>query len=305
MDPLISTPFDEQSTADEVLEGVSLSGRSALVTGGSSGIGLETARALARSGATVTLAVRNPDMGARAAREIAETTGNDDVRVQELDLLSVSSISNFSKRWNSPLHMLVLNAGVMAVPTLERSARGHEVQFATNYLGHFALTMNMYPWLERATGARVVSVSSMAHYFSPVVFDDIDFHERPYDPWSAYGQSKTADVLLAVEITRRWSSAGIHANALHPGSIPTNLQRYTGQMMTPVQYQKTPSQGAATSVLLAASPLLLDVGGRYFENCNEAPVTANPEPYSGGVNPWALDPESAERLWELSIPFSS
>jgi NAD(P)-dependent dehydrogenase (short-subunit alcohol dehydrogenase family) len=145
----------------------------------------------------------------------------------------------------------------------------------------------------------------MAHYFSPVVFEDIDFHERPYDPWSAYGQSKTADVLLAVEITRRWSSAGIHANALHPGAIPTNLQRYTGQMMTPVQYQKTPSQGAATSVLLAASPLLVDVGGRYFENCNEAPVTANPEPYSGGVNPWALDPESAERLWELSIPFIS
>jgi NAD(P)-dependent dehydrogenase (short-subunit alcohol dehydrogenase family) len=305
MAPLIGTPFNEHTTADEVLDGVSLSGRSALITGGSSGIGLETARSLARAGATVTIAVRNPDAGARAAKEINETTGNDDVRVQELDLLSVSSISSFSRRWNSPLHMLVLNAGVMAVPTLERSPRGHELQFATNYLGHFALVMNMYPWLERATGARVVSVSSMAHYFSPVVFEDIDFEDRPYDPWSAYGQSKTADVLLAVEITRRWSSAGIHANALHPGAIPTNLQRYTGGMLTPPEYQKTPAQGAATSVLLAASPLLLDIGGHYFENCNEAPSTANPEPFQGGVNPWALDPESAERLWELSIPLIS
>ncbi len=302
---LFSTPFGFASTADEVLQGVNLSGRSALITGGASGIGLETARSLARAGASVTIAVRDPSAGDRAARQIAQSSANDDIRVGHLDLMSVSSISNFSKNWNSPLHMLILNAGVMAVPTLERSARGHERQFATNYLGHFALTMNLYPWLERATGARVVSVSSNAHHLSPVVFDDIDFQNRPYDPWLAYGQSKTADVLLAVEITRRWSSSGIFSNALNPGAIATNLQRYTGTMMTPEDRRKSPAQGAATSVLLAASPLVQGVGGRYFEDCVEAPLVAKPEMFAGGVNPWALDAPSAQRLWELSIPLIS
>jgi len=304
MTPL-TTPFGFASTADDVLEGVDLSGRSALVTGGASGIGLETARALARAGATVTLAVRDVTAGSRAANDISSTTGNADVRVEPLDLTSTSSISAFSRRWNIPLHMLVLNAGIMAVPTLEKTSQGHELQFATNFLGHFALTMNLYPWLERANGSRVVSVSSNAHHFSPVVFEDIDFTQRPYEPWLAYGQSKTANVLHAVEITRRWSSGGIHANALNPGAIATNLQRYTGTMRTPVEKRKTPAQGAATSVLLAASPLLQDVGGRYFEDCNEAATVANPEMFGGGVNPWALDPASAQRLWEIAIPFIS
>jgi NAD(P)-dependent dehydrogenase (short-subunit alcohol dehydrogenase family) len=243
--------------------------------------------------------------GERAARDIVETTGNEDVRVDELDLTDVHSISAFSRRWNIPLHMLVLNAGIMAVPTLERNRQGHELQFATNFLGHFALTMNLYPWLERATGARVVSVSSNGHHFSPVVFEDIDYEQRPYDPWSAYGQSKTADILLAVEITRLWSSAGICANALNPGAIATNLQRYTGEVLTPLEKRKTPEQGAATSVLLAASPLVSDAGGKYFEDCNEAPVVSEPEMFGGGVNPWALDPSSARRLWDLCIPFIS
>jgi NAD(P)-dependent dehydrogenase (short-subunit alcohol dehydrogenase family) len=251
------------------------------------------------------LAVRDAAAGDRAARDIASSTGNPDVRVELLDLASASSISAFSRRWNIPLHMLILNAGIMAVPTLERTASGHELQFATNFLGHFSLTMNLYPWLERANGSRVVSVSSNAHHFSPVVFEDVDFRERPYEPWLAYGQSKTANVLHAVEITRRWSSGGIHANALNPGAIATNLQRYTGAMLTPVERRKTPAQGAATSVLLAASPLLQDVGGRYFEDCNEAPVVVQPEMFGGGVNPWALDPTSAQRLWELAIPFIS
>jgi NAD(P)-dependent dehydrogenase (short-subunit alcohol dehydrogenase family) len=302
MTSTIRTPYGFATTADEVLAGVQLSGRSALVTGGASGIGLETARSLARAGATVTLAVRDLAAGQRAAANIVATTGNDDVRVAELDLTNVQSISSFSRRWNIPLHMLILNAGIMAVPTLERTAQGHEVQFATNYLGHFALTMNLYPWLERATGARVVSVSSNAHHFSPIVFGDIDFEHRPYDPWSAYGQSKTADILLAVEITRRWSSAGICANALNPGAIATNLQRYTGEVLTPPEKRKTPQQGAATSVLLAASPLVAAAGGRYFEDCNEAAVVSEPEMFGGGVNPWAIDPENAQRLWELSIP---
>jgi NAD(P)-dependent dehydrogenase (short-subunit alcohol dehydrogenase family) len=302
---LLTTPFNFSSTADEVLAGVNLSGRSALVTGGSSGIGLETARALARAGATVTLGVRDVTSGTRAAKEIATSTGNTDIRVEPLDLASTASISVFSRRWNIPLHILVLNAGIMALPTLERTSQGHELQFGTNFLGHFALTMNLYPWLERANGSRVVSVSSNAHHFSPVVFEDIDFQSRPYEPWLAYGQSKTAKVLLAVEVTRRWSSGGIHANALNPGAIATNLQRYTGTMLTPVEKRKTPEQGAATSVLLAASPLLQDVGGRYFEDCNEAPTVAQPEMFGGGVNPWALDAPSAQQLWERSIPFIS
>lgn len=305
MASLLTTPFNFSSTADQVLAGVNLSGRSALVTGGASGIGIETSRALARAGATVTLAVRDISSGNSAAKDIASSTGNTDVRVELLDLTSTTSISAFSRRWNIPLHMLILNAGIMAVPTLERSSQGHELQFATNFLGHFALTMNLYPWLERANGSRVVSVSSNAHHFSPVVFEDIDFRERPYEPWLAYGQSKTANVLHSVEITRRWSSGGIHANALNPGAIATNLQRYTGTMLTPVEKRKTAEQGAATSVLLAASPLLQDVGGRYFEDCNEAAQVANPEMFGGGVNPWALDPASAQQLWELAIPFIS
>ena len=172
--------------------------------------------------------------------------------------------------------MLINNAGVMAVPDLELSFDGHEVQFATNHLGHFALTAWLHHALAAAEGARVVSVSSSAHHRSPVVFSDVDYARRPYDPWSAYGQSKTANVLHAVEITRRWIDDGIVANAMHPGAIPTNLQRHVGGMQTPAELRKSPAQGAATSVLLAASPLLDNVGGRYFEDCREAEVTDAP-----------------------------
>jgi NAD(P)-dependent dehydrogenase (short-subunit alcohol dehydrogenase family) len=199
------------------------------------------------------------------------------------------------------VHILVNNAGVMAVPELELSFDGHEVQFATNHLGHFALTAWLHHALAAAEGAREVSVSSSAHHRSPVVFSDVDYARRPYDPWSAYGQSKTANVLHAVEITRRWVDDGIAANALNPGAIPTNLQRHVGGMQTPIELRKSPAQGAATSVLLAASPLLEGIGGRYFEDCREADVTEAPEPYGGGVNPWALDLESAQKLWDLSL----
>jgi NAD(P)-dependent dehydrogenase (short-subunit alcohol dehydrogenase family) len=194
----------------------------------------------------------------------------------------------------------VANAGIMAVPELERTPQGHELQFGTNFLGHFALTTGLRAALA-AEGARVVSLSSNAHHFSPVVFDDPDYRVRPYDPWSAYGQSKTACVLLAVEVTRRWSGEGVHANALNPGAIATGLQKHTGGLRTPVERRKTLAQGAATSVLLAASPLLEGVGGRYFEDCNEAAVLeGEPEMFGGGVAPWALDPGDAERLWEMA-----
>ncbi|HUY17219.1 MAG TPA: SDR family NAD(P)-dependent oxidoreductase, partial [Acidimicrobiales bacterium] len=201
---LITTPFGFSSTAADVTAGIDLSGKRAIVTGGASGIGLETARALSNAGASVTLAVRDVDAGARVARVLALTSSDREVKVGYLDLTNLDSVRLFCAVWEGPLHLLINNAGVMAVPTLELSFEGHELQFATNHLGHFALTTGLHHALAAAAGARVVSVSSSAHHFSPVRFDDVDYVNRPYDPWSAYGQSKTANVLHAVEITRRW-----------------------------------------------------------------------------------------------------
>ena len=296
---LVNTPFGFSSTADGVLEGVDLTGKRAIVTGGASGIGVETARALATAGAFVVLAVRDVEAGGRAAADIRSTSGTANVDVVHLDLADLNSVKAFVSAWESPLDILVNNAGIMAVPELDRTPQGHELQFGTNFLGHFALTVGLHRWLAGADGARVISVSSNAHYFSPVVFDDVDYQSRPYDPWSAYGQSKTACILLAVGLTRRWTDDGIYANALNPGAIATNLQRYTGGMQTPEDRRKTPAQGAATSVLLAGSPLLEGIGGRYFEDCNEADIVSEPVMFGGGVAPFAIDVEVADRLWEM------
>ncbi len=297
---LITTPFGFSSTASEVVAGLDLSLRRAVVTGGASGIGVATARALASAGADVTLAVRDVNAGEAVAHEIATSTSNDRVHVAWLDLTDHDSIRSFATSWSGPLHILVNNAGIMAVPELELSFEGHELQFATNHLGHFALTTALHRSLAAALGARVVCVSSNAHQLSDIVFEDIDYESRSYDPWSAYGQSKTANVLHAVELTKRWSSDGIVANALNPGSIPTNLQRYSGAMRTRDRL-KTPEQGAATSVLLAASPLVDGVGGRYFEDCHEAPVVSEFTDIGAGVAAYALNPESAQRLWDRSL----
>ena len=303
----ITTPFSFASTAAEVLDGVDLTGRRAIVTGGASGIGIETARALAGAGAEVTLAVRNRDAGERTAEDIIATTGNKRVLVAGLDLADQASVRAFTGAWEGPLHILVGNAGVMASPEA-RTPEGWELQFATNHLGHFALATALHDALAAAGGARVVSVSSSGHLVSPVVFEDIHFRERPYDAWSAYGQSKTANILFAVEATRRWAGDGIVANALMPGRIWTNLQRYVSDEEldrararaggSDAQW-KTPEQGAATSVLLAASPLLDGVGGRYFEDCEEAEPSRPGTRH--GVAPYALDPEAAERLWRVSV----
>jgi NAD(P)-dependent dehydrogenase (short-subunit alcohol dehydrogenase family) len=298
------TPFGFSSTADDVIAGVDLTGRRAVVTGASSGIGVETARVLASAGAEVVLAVRRREAGEEIAAQIIERTGNPRVGVRRLDLADLGSVAAFAADWDGPLHILVNNAGIMAVPELRRTPEGHELQFGTNYLGHFALTLGLRDALVAAQGARVVSLSSNAHFFSPVVFDDPDFRARPYDPWSAYGQSKTACILLAVAVTRRWSGDGVHANALNPGAIATNLQKHTGGLRTPVERRKTVAQGAATSVLLAASPLVEGVGGRYFEDCAESPVLdGEPEMFGGGVARWALDPGDAGRLWDLATEF--
>jgi NAD(P)-dependent dehydrogenase (short-subunit alcohol dehydrogenase family) len=304
----VTTPFDAHSTAADVMAGLDLRGKRIIVTGGSSGIGVETARELARAGAEVTLAVRDTDAGTRTAADITTTTGNADIHVAPLDLTDQSSVAAFVAAWTGPLHVLVNNAGIMASPEL-RTPEGWELQFATNHLGHFALATGLHDALAAAGGARIVSVSSSGHLRSPVVFDDIHFRERAYDPWLAYGQAKTANVLFAVAATTRWSDDGIVANALMPGAIPTNLQRYIDDAElqriramiggTQAPAWKTVEQGAATSVLLAASPLVDGVGGRYFEDCNEA--LENIEGSRTGVAAYALDPRAAERLWQVSV----
>lgn len=263
MPDLLTTPFSFSTTADEVLAGLDLTHRRAIVTGGAAGIGLETARALARAGAEVTLAVRRPEAAKPVAAELIASTGNPHISVAPLDLADRASITAFAGAWRGPLHMLVLNAGIMAPPE-SRTPEGCELQFATNHLGHFALAVALHYTLAAAGGARIVAVSSSAHQLSPVIFDDPHFHFRPYDPLLAYGQSKTANVLFAVGATARWAADGILANALMPGAIPTALQRHVGGIKAPPERRKTPAQGAATSVLLAASPLLDGIGGRYF-----------------------------------------
>jgi NAD(P)-dependent dehydrogenase (short-subunit alcohol dehydrogenase family) len=305
----ITTPFKWETTAAEVVTGSDLSGNRVIVTGGASGIGLETARALAAAGAHVTLAVRNAEAGQRVAAEIVASTGNTHVFVAPVDLADPASVASFVAAWDGPLDVLVNNAGVMACPET-RTLQGWELQFATNHLGHLALAIGLHDALAAAQGARIVSVSSRAHLRSPVDFDDIHFRARAYEPWDAYAQSKTANVLFAVEATRRWEGDGIATNALQPGTVRSNLQRYITDddlERTRVHIEddngsfhwKTPEQGAATSVLLATSPLLEGISGRYFEDCNEAGPS---QPGTGhGVAAYALDPRAAARLWEISV----
>jgi NAD(P)-dependent dehydrogenase (short-subunit alcohol dehydrogenase family) len=297
---LIKTPFGFRSTAAEVVAGIDLSGKRAIVTGASSGIGVETARALAGAGAQVTLAVRDTDAGSRAAADVAATTGRDDVLVAALEVTDPASVAAFASTWEGPLDILVNNAGVMMTPE-QRTTQGWELQFATNHLGHFALARALREALAAAGGARIVVVSSTGHLYSPVVFDDLHFRFRPYDPLLAYAQSKTAAILFAVGATARWANDAITANALNPGAIPTNLQRHVGgKLVTAPERQKTPEQGAATSVLLATSPDLDGIGGRYFNDCNEAPVVDHRDADAGGVASYALDPANAERMWDVS-----
>jgi NAD(P)-dependent dehydrogenase (short-subunit alcohol dehydrogenase family) len=291
--------FGFESTALEVVEGIDLTGKRAIVTGGASGIGIETARALASAGAEVTLAVRDVTAGERVATDVGATS------VSYLDLANLESVDAFARGWDGPLHILVNNAGVMAIQELTLNGDGLEMQFATNHVGHFALAVALHGALA-AEGARIVSVSSSGHLRSPVIFDDLDFAFRDYEGFLAYGQSKTANVLFSVGATARWASDGITSNALMPGGIATNLQRhmdpgYIDRARESGFRLKTPEQGAATSVLLATSPELEGVGGRYYEDCAEAQVVERRGAIgTGGVAPYALDADNADRLWELS-----
>jgi NAD(P)-dependent dehydrogenase (short-subunit alcohol dehydrogenase family) len=302
----ITSGFSRHSTAHDVIAGIDLAGHRAVVTGASSGIGVETARAFAAAGAEVTLAVRDVDAGARVAADITAQTANPNIAVEALDLADIDSVAAFVRRWRGPLHILVNNAGVMAAP-LARTSKGWESQFATNHLGHFALAVGLHDALRSDAPSRIVAVTSTGHFFSPVVFDDLHFEGRQYDPWQAYGQSKTACVLFAVEATRRWAPEGITANAVMPGGIRTNLQRHqSGPEWDEIDKNydwRTVEEGAATTVFVATSPLLSGIGGRYFEDCQEAAVV---DPAIGheqqkGVAAYALDPQAAEQLWEVSL----
>lgn len=286
-----TTPYTVRTTAAEVLGGVDLTGRRILVTGSGSGLGAETARALADAGAEVTGLTRG-----------------------DVDLADLDSVRAFTDSWSGPLHAVVANAGIMALPTRQLAANGWELQLATNFLGHFALVTGLHESLRSAGGARVVMVSSGAQLGAGVDFEDPHFERRAYDPWVAYGQSKTADVLLAVALAKRWAADGITANALMPGRIHTALQRHLdvpamqsmgamdadGNLLHPENF-KTPQQGAAPIVMLAASPLVEGVTGRYFDEDNqEAPVVPGGTGAAAGVAEWAVDPQAADRLWAMA-----
>lgn len=297
----ITTDFEFASTAAEVVEGVDFTGKRVVITGGASGIGTETARVFASIGADVTLAVRNEAAAAPVIPALIDSTGNHAVRSAPLDLADLASVKAFAACWHGKLDVLVNNAGIMAVPDLQRTPEGWEMQFATNYMGHFALAHGLYPALAAAGNARIVSLSSSGHLFSPIIFDDPHFHFVPYDPLVAYGQSKTATALFAVGATRRWAADGITANAVMPGAIATNLQRHTGGLKTPVERRKSPEQGAATTMLVATSPVLEGIGGRYFEDNNEAMIVDHRGPDYTGVAHYAVDPSNADRLWDLTL----
>lgn len=292
----------------EVVRDADLRGLVAVVTGGSSGLGLETVRALASSGASVHVPALDP-VAARVA-----LSGIDDVDVWSLDLADEASVKAFANIFlnrRDRLDILVLNAGVMAQP-LFRDTRGHEGHFSINLLGHYQLTALLWPALLAARASRVVVMSSRAHQISDVDFGDIDFVRRPYDKWTAYGQSKTASALYAVALDRRGRANGIRAFSVHPGMIVTPGIRHLSRsefaavgalepdgspVINPAADKKTPGQGAATTVWCATSPLLNSLGGVYCENCDIASVESE-SPF--GVRPYAIDPDRAERLWRRS-----
>ncbi len=320
----IGSGFTAASTTADVIRGIDLVGKVAIVTGGYSGLGRETVRTFLSAGARVIVPARDVER----ARKALDGIGG--VEIEEMDLTDPTSIDAFARRFLAsglPLDMLVNSAGIMAIPERTLDARGYELQFATNHLGHFQLTARLWPALKRTEGARVVSVSSMGHRFSPVVFDDINFDNRPYDPWSGYGQSKTANILFAVELDRRGQVDGVRAFSLHPGGIPgTGLEKHvpvadlvaagvideSGEpLIDPAKDIKSIPMGAATQIWCATSPQLDGMGGVFCVDSDVAPLmSATSKTFSimencsgkreTGVLPYAVDPEAAAHLWDVS-----
>ncbi|MBO7743099.1 SDR family NAD(P)-dependent oxidoreductase [Paenibacillus sp. MWE-103] len=308
----IGSGFGASTTAAEVIKGIDLTGKIAIVTGGYSGIGLETVCALRSAGATVIVPARDI---AKAKLNLGDMT---DVLVDAIDLLDSASIDAFAARFLSrfdKLHILVNNAGIMATP-LVRDERGNESQFAANHLGHFQLVCRLWPALVRAEGARVVALSSYAHRRAGIDFHDLNFERREYNPWTAYGQSKTANALFAVALDSIGKPHGVRAFSVHPGGIATDLQRHLSKseidsldildksgkpIIDPDNNRKTPQQGAATSVWCATSPQLDGRGGVYCADCEIAQALPSDESTNmHGVRPRATDPVAAGRLWQLS-----
>jgi len=310
----ITSQFGATTTALEVVAGHDLSGRTAIVTGGAAGLGLQTVRALAQAGATVVIGARSTAAGEQAIAQI-EPASAKRISVEPLELGSFASVRQFAARWgHRPLDLLINNAGVMATPQ-GLTQDQLETQIGINHFGHFLLTLRLIPALEagaRRSGhfSRVVVLSSGGHRLSPIHFDDPHYRARPYDKWEAYGQSKTANALFAVELSRRFKDRGVVANSVMPGRIRTGLIRHLSdedlarfgshpRQDTPPPGYKTPEQGAATTVWAAVAQELEGVGGLYLEDCAQA-VPATPELRRSGVMPHALDPLAAERLWTLS-----
>ncbi|WP_397401519.1 oxidoreductase [Phenylobacterium sp.] len=309
----ITSPFGARSTARDVVKGHDLSGQTMIVTGGASGLGVETARALAEAGADVTIAVRNAEAGAIAAADINTTAGGR-VSVGLLDLSDLPTVAAFASAWgDKPLSALINNAAVMACPQTY-TAQDLEMQIGTNHFGHFVLTTLLARALmngsEADRASRVVSLSSIGHRRSPVNFDDPHYRNRPYDKWESYGQAKTANALFAVGFNQRFADLGVNANSVMPGGIMTPLQRHLPrEEMIAMGWIdeagkinerfKSTEQGAATSVWAAVGLELEEVGGLYLENCAQALPWSQESPFEG-VMPYAVDPEAAHRLWALS-----
>ena len=301
--------FGFATTTAEVLDGIDLTGKRVLVTGGTSGLGAETARAMASTGAEVIITARSKDKAADVVAAVKKDSGAD-VAVEEIELGSLASIRTFAKRFLAQydtLDILINNAGIMACPQA-KTEDGVELQFGTNHLGHFLLTNMLAPALTEGTPARVVSLSSNGHQISPVLFDDINFESTEYDKWAAYGQSKTANVLFTVGLDKRLASQGVRAYAVHPGAIFTALTRHLEQaelqaMADAIQSTpgviKTPEQGAATQVYAATAPELEGTGGVYLADCVVCEINDD-DPSSEPVRSYALDPELADRLWAVS-----
>ncbi|CAM3387416.1 SDR family NAD(P)-dependent oxidoreductase [Occultella aeris] len=318
----VGSGFTPSSTADDVLAGIDLTGHNVIITGGHSGLGLVATRALARVGASVTVGSRDID---RAAEAVA---GIEHVEVGRLDLLDPGSIADFAACFldtGRPLHILINNAGFPGSAEIVRDARGYEAQFAVNHLGHFQLTLALYPALRAARGARVVTTTSGAQRASDILWDDPNFTTGAHDFGLSYAQSKTANVLFSVELDRRWAADGIRGYAPHPGIVPaTSFNRSVGEdaqramllidaagrpIIEPDRGKKTPEQGAATIVFAATSPLLDGIGGVYLNNSDISPVDPDLRPIDltdPGVDvpvdvaPHAIDPGSARRLWAMS-----
>jgi NAD(P)-dependent dehydrogenase (short-subunit alcohol dehydrogenase family) len=312
----IGSGFGHYSTASDVISGIDLTGKTAIVTGGYSGLGLETVKALASAGARVIVPARRLQHAQEIVAEagLAATGVAGSVDVELLDLADQASVKEFAARYlrtHATLDILINNAAIMASPE-QRVGPGWEAQFATNHLGHYTLANLLWPALAAAGNARVVSLSSTGHKLSRIRFDDINF-DSGYDKWQAYGQAKTANALFAVELDRLGRASGVRAFAVHPGGIMTELQRHlpheemvaAGWMDAEGNLRegfKTPAQGAATSVWAATSPALNGKGGVYCEDCDIAKPTDKNSPLARyqGVDGHAIDPGDATRLWQVS-----